>query len=364
MKVGQVFAVGMLVFVPLSWWGQWHSWDPLPLFVVSALGILPLAKWLGTATEEIAVVSGPTLGGLLNATFGNATELIIALAALRAGLVGVVKASLTGTLISNLLLVLGLAALLGGWGRTEQEFPAAVARINASTMNLAVIALLLPTAVAVTTPGIPEITLQNLSLAVAVVLLMVYGLSLVFAMKTHSYLYEVGEVEQGDPESVNLPVWIGVLLAVTVGIAVESEILVDALEATLAEVGLSPLFSGVILLPLIGSAAEYITAVSVAIKNKMDLAVAVAMGSSLQIALFVAPVLVIAGRWWGQPMDLSFNPFELVAVAVAVLISNSISSDGRSNWLEGSLLIAAYTVIALAFYFHPVISTELVSSVS
>jgi len=359
MKGGQILAFGLLVFVPLSWLGRWQDWDPLPLFVVSALAILPLAKWLGTATEEIAVVAGPTIGGLLNATFGNATELIIALTALRSGLVDVVKASLTGTLIGNLLLVLGLAALLGGWGRKEQVFPSAVARINASTMNLGVIALLLPTAVAVTTPGIPEITLQNLSVAVAVVLLVVYGLSLVFAMKTHSYLYEVSEVEQGNAAEVNLPLWIGVLLGVAVVIAVESEILVEALEGTLGEVGLSPLFSGVILLPLIGSAAEYITAVNVAIKNKMDLAVAVAMGSSLQISLFVAPLLVIAGRWWGQPMDLSFNPFELVAVAVAVLISNSISSDGRSNWLEGSLLIAAYAVIALAFYFHPVISTEL-----
>ncbi|GAB4213717.1 MAG: calcium/proton exchanger [Synechococcales cyanobacterium] len=348
----------LLVFVPISWVGQWQAWDPVPLFLVSALAILPLAKWLSTATEEIALVAGPTIGGLLNATFGNATELIIAFAALRAGLVGVVKASLTGTLISNLLLVLGLAALLGGWGRKEQEFPSTVARINASTMNLAVIALLLPTAVSMTAPGIPEITLQNLSLAVAVVLIVVYGLSLLFAMKTHSYLYEVSTVEQEEaeshPASVNLPLWIGVLLGVTVVIAVESELLVDALDATLSEVGLSPLFSGVILLPLIGSAAEYITAVSVAIKNKMDLAVAVAVGSTLQIALFVAPLLVIAGRFLGQPMDLSFNPFELVAVAVAVLIANSISSDGRSNWLEGSLLIAAYAIIALAFYFHPV----------
>lgn len=355
MTIPQIVAWMMLLFVPVSWLGVWQHWHPVVLFAVAALGILPLAKWLSTATETIALVSGPTIGGLLNATFGNATELILALTALHSGLVGVVKASLTGTLISNLLLVLGLAALLGGWGRTEQVFPSTVARLNASTMNLAVIALLLPTAVALTTPGIPEVTLQNLSVAVAVVLLLVYGLSLFFAMKTHSYLYEVSEVEHAG-ESVNVPLWVGVLLGVTVLIAVESEILVDALEVTLETLGLSSLFSGVILLPLIGSAAEYITAISVAIKNKMDLAVAVAMGSSLQIALFVAPILVLAGRWWHQPMDLSFNPFELVAVVVAVLISNSISSDGRSNWLEGSLLMAAYAMIALAFYFHPVLT--------
>jgi Ca2+:H+ antiporter len=309
---------------------------------------------------------GPSLGGLLNATFGNATELIIALIALNAGLVNVVKATITGSIISNLLLVMGFSMLLGGLRYKEQEFQPIVARVNASSMNLAVIAILLPTAVDATSTGIGESTLQRLSVAVAVVLILVYGLTLLFSMKTHSYLFEVGLVdieEMDDPnlenphseEKVNLWLWIGVLLGITLLVALESELLVDTLEEATSQLGLSALFTGVIVLPVIGNAAEHATAVTVAMKNKMDLSVSVAVGSSLQIALFVAPVLVLAGWLMGQPMDLDFNTFELVAVAVSVLIANSISSDGKSNWLEGTLLLATYVVLSLAFYFHPVI---------
>ncbi len=348
-----------LVFIPISVAGHFLDWQPLAIFLTSALAILPLARLMSTATEEIALVVGPTIGGLLNATFGNATELIIALTALNAGLIGVVKASLTGTIISNLLLVMGLSAFLGGLRYKEQEFQPTVARVNASAMNLAVIALLVPAAVVGTTQGIAEQSIRNLSIAVAIVLILVYGLSLLFSIKTHSYLYAVSEVEhEADaqaPERVNLPLWVGVLLGVTVLVAVESELLVGGLEESTAQLGLSTLFTGVILLPLVGSAAEYITAVSVALKNKMDLSVSVAVGSSLQISLFVAPVLVLVGWAIGQPMDLNFNLFELVGVGVAVLITNSISSDGRTNWLEGVLLLAAYAILGLAFYFHPVI---------
>jgi Ca2+:H+ antiporter len=331
--------------------------------VTAAIAILPLAAWLSTATEEIAVVLGPSWGGLLNATFGNATELIIALVALNAGLVGVVKASITGSIIGNLLLVMGLAMLLGGLRYKEQEFQPTLARVNASAMNLAVIAILLPTAVNYTSVGISESTLQGLSIAVAVVLMLVYGLTLLFSMKTHAYLYDVGvseiETEAAEhpndpPHEINLWLWVGVLMGVTVFVAIESELLVGTLEEATSRLGLSQLFTGVILLPIIGNAAEHTTAVTVAMKNKMELSVSVAVGSSLQIALFVAPVLVIAGWFLGQPMDLNFNPFELVAVMVAILIANSISSDGRSNWLEGTLLLATYTILGFAFYFHPV----------
>ncbi|MBD2101712.1 calcium/proton exchanger [Leptolyngbya sp. FACHB-261] len=348
-----------LLFIPISIAGHFLHWSPLTIFLTSALAILPLARLMSTATEEIALVAGPTIGGLLNATFGNATELIIALTALNAGLIAVVKASLTGTIISNLLLVMGLSAFLGGLRYKEQEFQPTVARVNASTMNLAVIALLLPAAVVSTTTGIEEEPIRNLSIAVAVVLILVYGLSLLFSIKTHSYLYDVSAVEHEEDaaakEKVNLPLWIGVLFGVTLLVAVESELLVGGLEEATKQLGLSTLFTGVVLLPLVGSAAEYITAVTVAMKNKMDLAVSVAVGSSLQISLFVAPVLVLTGWVIGQPMDLNFNPFELVGVTVAVLITNSISSDGRSNWLEGALLLAAYAILGLAFYFHPVI---------
>ena len=362
MSVKNILFLVLLLFIPVSFAAHFLEWGEVLIFITAALAIIPLAAWMGTATEEIAVVVGPTLGGLLNATFGNATELIIALIALKAGVVGVVKASITGSIISNLLLVMGFSMLLGGLRYKEQEFQPIVARVNASSMNLAVIALLLPTAVDFTSVGITQATLQSLSIAVSVVLILVYGLTLLFSMKTHSYLYDVGLAEAelaeanlatGQPE-VNLKLWIGVLLAATLLVALESELLVDSLKEATSQLGLTELFTGVILVPIIGNAAEHVTAVTVAIKNKMDLSVSVAVGSSMQIALFVAPVLVLAGWVLGQPMDLNFKPFELVAVAVAVLIANSISSDGRSNWLEGTLLLAAYVVLGLAFYFHPV----------
>ena len=356
----------LLLFIPISIAGHFLDWGEPIVFITSALAIVPLAAWMGTATEEIAVVMGPALGGLLNATFGNATELIIALVALNAGLMDVVKASITGSIIGNLLLVMGFSMLLGGLKYKEQTFQPIVARVSASSLNLAVIALLLPTAVDYTSAGINAEAIQKLSIAVSIVLIGVYGLTLLFSMKTHTYLYdasfdadshELADSNLGGDEegNVNLPLWISILLGCTLLVAVESEFLVSTLEVATKQLGLTALFTGVILVPIIGNAAEHATAVTVAMKDKMDLSVSVALGSSLQIALFVAPVLVLAGYIMGQPMDLNFNPFELVAVAVAVLIANSISSDGRSNWLEGSLLLAAYLVLSLAFYYHPAI---------
>lgn len=367
MSAKQRFFLILLLFIPISLAAQFLGWGPLSVFLTSAIAILPLAAWMGEATEEIAIVVGPTLGGLLNATFGNATELIIALVALNAGLMNVVKASITGSIISNLLLVLGFAMLLGGLRYKEQTFQPFMARVNASLMNLAVIAILLPTAMDFTSNGaIDTIGMQRLSIGVAIVLILVYALTLLFSMKTHSYLYDVALADQEsdeivdnnaveDEHQVNLWLWIGVLFFATIFVAIESELLVDSLEVATSQLGLTALFTGVILVPIIGNAAEHATAVTVAMKNKMDLSVSVAMGSSLQIALFVAPVLVLAGWILGKPMNLDFNPFELVAVVVSVLITNSISSDGRSNWLEGILLLATYLVLGLAFYFHPVI---------
>lgn len=352
----------LLIFIPVSLAGHFLGWSSSVIFITSALAIIPLAAWMGTATEEIAVVLGPNLGGLLNATFGNATELIIGIIALNAGLIGVVKASITGSIISNLLLVMGFSMFLGGLRFQEQQFQSVVARLNASAMNLAVIAILVPTAVDITSIGISESVMQKLSAAVAIVLILVYVMTLLFSMKTHSYLYDVGVADSEESESeeelaeeVNVWLWMGVLLACTLAVAVESEFLVGSLEEATEALGLTALFTGVILVPIIGNAAEHATAVTVAMKNKMDLSVSVAVGSSMQIALFVAPVLVLAGYILGQPMDLNFNPFELVAVVVAVLLANSVSSDGRSDWLEGALLLATYTVLGLAFFFHPVI---------
>lgn len=366
MLVKERFFLALLVFIPISLAAHFFHWSSVVVFITSGLAIVPLAAWMGTATEEIAVVAGPSIGGLLNATFGNATELIIALIALKAGLVDVVKATITGSIISNLLLVVGFAMLLGGLRYREQEFHPVIAQVNASSLNLAVIAIVLPTAVNMISGGINQVRLQHLSSAVAVVLILVYGLMLLFSMRTHTYLYEIGlaeielaEVENADlaadnpKHKVNLWLWIGVLLVVTIFVAIESELLVATLQEATSRLGLTSLFTGVILLPIIGNAAEHATAVTVAMKNKMELSLSVAVGSSLQIALFVAPVLVLTGLAIGRPMDLNFHPFELVAVIVAVIITNSVSSDGRSNWLEGILLLATYAVLALTFYFYP-----------
>jgi Ca2+:H+ antiporter len=355
-------SLGLLVFVPLSIAAEQMEWGALAVFLTSAIAIIPLAIWLSTATEEIAVISGPSIGGLLNAVFGNATELIIALSALNAGLIDIVKASIAGTIISNLLLVMGLSMLFGGLRYKEQTFQPVIARVNGSTMTLAVTAIILPAIAAYTSGNVGEREVPGLSIATAAVLIIVYGLTLLFSLKTHSYLYEVGLVDgehtgtQENDEHTqkpNLWLWLGILAVSTVAVGVESEIFVGVIEEATEGLGLTPLFTGVILLPLVGGAAEFVTAVRVAMKNDMDLSVSVAMGSSLLVALLVAPILVLVGYFIGQPMDLSFNAFEVVAIAMAVVVANLISLDGRSNWLEGVLLLATYAVLGFAFYFNP-----------
>jgi Ca2+:H+ antiporter len=358
MSIKQILSYALLVFVPVSIAAETLHWGTMPVFVTSALAIIPLAIWLSTATEEVAVVTGPAIGGLLNAVFGNATELIIGLVALKAGLIDIVKASITGTIISNLLLAMGMSMFFGGLRFKEQEFAPIVARVNGSSMTLAVIAVLLPTMAFYSAGQVESLPIRELSITVAGVLMLVYVLTLVFSLKTHSYLYEVGlvelEEEGHDPaHKPNLYLWLGVLLASTLAVAYESEMFVGVVEEATKGLGLTPLFTGVILLPLVGGAAEYVTAVGVALKNNMDLSVSVAMGSSLLVALFMGPLLVLAGLFFGQPMDLSFNPFEVVAVGVAVVIANLISLDGKSNWLEGVLLLATYVILAAAFYFQP-----------
>ncbi len=365
MSIKKILSIALLIFVPISIAAEYLHWGSLTVCITSALAIIPLAIWLSNATEEVAIVTGPSIGGLLNAIFGNATELIIAIVALKAGLIDIVKASITGTIISNLLLVMGLSMLLGGIRYKEQEFKPIIARVNGSTMTLSVIAILLPTMVIYTSKVVEPSAIQHLSLITAIVLIAVYALTLLFSLKTHSYLYDVGLVElesengrstreESTTHKPNLWLWIGVLIISTVAVAFESEIFVGVVEETTKGLGLTPLFTGVILLPLVGGASEYVTAVGVALKNNMDLSVSVAMGSSLLVALLVAPLLVIIGLVIGQPMDLSFKPFEVVAVAIAVTIANLISLDGRSNWLEGVLLLATYILLGAAFYFHPI----------
>ncbi|MBF2073306.1 MAG: calcium/proton exchanger [Synechococcales cyanobacterium C42_A2020_086] len=351
--------LGMLVFVPLTFIAAWYDVYPLLTFGLAGLAIVPLAALIAESTEAIAAVAGPSIGGLLNATFGNATEMIIAIVALQAGLVEVVKASITGTIVANLLLALGVAIFLGGLRTKEQRFQPTVARLNASSLNLALVVLLTPTAIDATSSGLEVSTINQFSAVAALLLLAFYLLTLLFSMKTHRDLYELQATELDEtlvPEThAHGPIWqqVAILLGCTIVLVFVSEVLVSSLEQVIATVGLTSLFTGVILIPIFGGVVEYITTATFALKNKMDLAVAVAMGSSLQIAMFVAPILVLVGQLMGQPMNLEFNPFEVLAIAIAVLITNSISSDGRSNWLEGALLLTTYAVLGAAFFFHP-----------
>jgi Ca2+:H+ antiporter len=369
MKLRQFVALVLLLFVPVSVLADRLHWGDSAVFVTTVLAILPLAVWLSTATEELSLALGPNIGALLNALFGNATELIIALTALRAGLVGIVKASITGTVMANLLLALGLSMLVGGIGRKEQTFQPVVARVNGSAMTLAVLAILIPSLTSLD-PLQSDAGNGAFSRFVACLLLLVYALTLVFSLRTHRSLYEVAQVELGaegaeargvviDAAGQLVPEhrppllpWLLVLLAATVGIAYESELFVGVVETVSEGFGLSAIFTGVVLLPLLGGVAEYLTAVSMARRNKMDLAVSVALGSTLLVALLVVPVLVLVGPTLGHPLDLSFNPYELVAIATAVVVSNLASLDGRSDWLEGVLLLAAYLILAAGFFFQ------------
>ncbi|AFY75791.1 calcium/proton exchanger Cax [Pleurocapsa sp. PCC 7327] len=351
----------LLVFIPLSIAAKWLDWGTLAVFLTSALAIVPLSLWLGTATEKVAIVTGPSVGGLVNAIFGNATVLIITLIALREGLVDLVKASITGSILSDLLLFLGAGMLAGGLRYKELEFQPILARVNGSSMTLAACAIALPTMVIYTSNVVDAIAITNLSIIVATVLAIVYGLTLLFSLKTHSYLYDVGLADEensdlSDTDKAKMPslkVWLSVLLVSTVAVAYESELFVEVVESAIQGLGLTPLFTGVILLPLISDVSGVVTVVRLALKNKMDLTVSVAMGDSLLISLFVAPCLVLVGQLMGQDMDLNFNPFEVVALAVAVTVSNLISFSGRSNWLNGILLLATYIILGVAFYYHP-----------
>lgn len=327
------------------------------LFVVAGAGIIPLAGWLGRATEQIAAHTGAGIGGFLNATFGNAAELIIALMALSKGLTTVVKASLTGSIIGNLLLVLGASAFAGGLRFSHQRFNKTAARVSATAMSMGAAALIIPTVFHVTANARPggwsAAAEQKLSLAIAVVLFLTYVATLLFSLKTHKALF-VGqsEAEKHEPTS-SLARAVMLLGMATILIAFLSEFLVRSIEAARQSLGLTQTFVGVIVVALVGNAAEHTTAVWAALKNKMDLSLNIAVGSSLQIALFVTPMLVFASYAFSRPMDLEFSLPEIVAIAVAIWIAQQISGDGESNWLEGVQLLSVYVIMAILFFFLP-----------
>ena len=325
--------------------------DKNVVFIVSAIAILGLAWVVGLSTERLGSLTGPRVGGILNATFGNIAELIIAFFALQAGLIEVVKASLTGSIIGNLLLVLGASILVGGLRHGIQTFSQRVAASNASLLVLAVIGLFIPAVFAFTTGYQEQGTLTEESVVVAFALIAGYVLSLVYQFTNPDQTLG----GSGDATGHGGPAWtvrvaIVVLIVAAALLAVLSEILVDSIETFLASFGLSTFFVGVVLVPTIGNLAEHLVAVQLAAKDKMEFAMAVSFGSSLQVALFVAPVLVIIGAILGQPMDLVFTPLEVAAVAAAVGISALIALDGESNWLEGALLTLVYIILAISFF--------------
>jgi len=360
---------GLLLFVPLAAIAHQLHWSGVAVFVCAALAIVPLAGAMGEATEALARRFGAGVGGLLNATFGNAAELVIALAALRRGLDDIVKASLTGSILGNSLLVLGVALFAGGLRRERQTFDRAAASMGSTLLALAAIGLVVPALFnVVASSAVARATLtaaqealreRDLSLEIAVVLFIAYLLSLVFSLGTHRHLYAgVRETETHGSDGVPArgSVWrpVLMLLGATLLVAWMSELLVGAVDEASRTLGLTPVFVGVIVVATIGNAAEHSTAVRMALRNQMDLALNIAIGSSIQIALFVAPLLVFVSYSMGRaPMDLHFTPFEVVSVAIAVAAVNLVAQDGESNWLEGTLLVAVYVILGLAFYFLP-----------
>ncbi|MFN2579088.1 MAG: calcium/proton exchanger [Pyrinomonadaceae bacterium] len=356
----------LLVFVPIAivvrFVPQLHN--PTTLFIFSCLAIIPLAAWMGRSTEHLSKHLGSGVGSLLNATFGNAAELIIALFAIAKGLEGVVKASITGSIIGNLLLVMGFAFFSGGIKFAKQEFNRTVASASASALTLAAIGLTIPTVfhqvaakVPVQSGGWTIAKEQHLSLAIAVVLFLTYMATLIFSLVTHRSLF-AGELHESSGSKPEGATWgmkraALVLAATTALVALTSEFLVGTIEQARARLGLTEVFVGVIVVAIIGNAAEHSSAVLMARRNKMDLSIGIALGSSMQIALFVAPALIFASYLFGRPMHLEFSIPEVVAVIASIIIVEQITSDGESNWIEGIQLLSVYAILAILFFFLP-----------
>ena len=354
----------MLVFIPLAIYFNIFSHNAPMAFATSMAAIMPLAYLMGEATEQIALKTNESIGGLLNATFGNAAEMIIAVLAVLAAataikegdtetaatMISVVQASLIGSILGNLLLVLGLAFVWGGIHHKVQQFSDTQVGANVSLLFLAVIALILPTVYQFTGNGHEE-AIVTLSRVTAVILLMMYGLFLLFQFRTHTELFATDGDHDEEPVMAKKQA-MTLLIGATVMVAWMAEIMVHSIQSAADEWGLPTLFIGVILLPLFGNAAEHFTAVSVAGKNKMDLAFSIAVGSSTQIAVFVAPAIVMLAWIISVPLTFQFGLLETLATFLAVLITNSIASDGKSNWLEGSMLLATYVILAVAFFLY------------
>jgi Ca2+:H+ antiporter len=342
----------LLVFVPLALAAEAMHWNPLAIFIIAAIGVIPLAAYIGEATEALAGYTSPRMGALLNATLGNAAELIITITAIQAGLLELVKASITGSILGNLLLVMGLSMVVGGVKHGIQTFDRRSAGRNAVLLLLAVVAMLVPSTFSHYIGSDNSAPVEAFSIGVSIVMILLYGLGLLDAARSPD-----SPITHNTPDSA-LPHWsvrtaILILAAATIAIVFLSEVLVGSVEAVVASYNISEFFLGIILIPIIGNVAEHIVAVQFAARNKMDLSVEIAVSSSLQIALFVAPLLVFISLAMGNPMQLIFNQFELLALLIGVIIASLVSADGESTWLEGAGLLAVYIIFALGFFLLP-----------
>jgi Ca2+:H+ antiporter len=368
-----LFALPLAIAADLLGWG--YGW----VFALSAIGVIPMARYIGIATEALAEHTGPRLGGLLNATLGNAAELIITIVAIRAGLLELVLASITGSILGNVLFVLGMSMLLGGIRNGIQSFNRRQASSNAILLVLAVMALVIPSLLSHYIGEMTNPKVEALSLGVATIMIVIYGLGILFSFKVHDGLFAgapgvshtkhpaavVTDTEKNPPQnklpkhdnsshtSWSIRTALIVLALSTASVAYLSELLVGAVEPVVLELGISEFFLGIIVIPIIGNVAEHLVAVKVAIQNDMDLSVEIAIASSLQIALFVAPFLVFISLIMGNPLQLVFNQFELLALVIGAMITALVSQDGESNWLEGAELLAVYLILGLAFFLLP-----------
>lgn len=346
----KIFMILTLIGVPLSIIGTLMHWSSIMMFVIYCLTIIALASFMGRATESLAIVAGPRIGGLLNATFGNAVELIISIFALKAGLVGVVLASLTGSVLGNLLLVAGLSFFIGGIKYKRQSFNVFDARHNSSLLIFAVlVAFVIPEVFSMSMPAAKTV---SLSVGISVVLIALYLAALFFKLVTHRGVYQSANSEETHEEE---PEWgvakaISILALATLAVAYISENLVHTFEVVAKSFGWTELFIGIIIVAIVGNAAEHATAIVMSYKNKMDVAVEIAVGSTLQIAMFVAPVLVLISLMYPTPMALVFTLPELIAMVSAVLLTIAIANDGETNWFEGLTLLAAYFIMGIGFY--------------
>ncbi|WP_040224963.1 calcium/proton exchanger [Bhargavaea cecembensis] len=349
--MNRVFTIIVFIGVPLVIAGSFLHWSSLIMFMLCCVSIIGLSAIMGRATESLAIVSGPRIGGLLNATFGNAVELIISIFSLKAGLVGIVLASLTGSVIGNLLLVLGLSFFLGGLKHKRQNFSLVDARYNAGLLVFAiVVAFMIPE---IFSQGMGERGTIRLSIGISIIMIALYLAGLFFKLVTHRGFFAGSDKADAEEE---VPEWtkgksIIVLLVATLAVAFVSENLVHTFEDIGARFGWSELFIGVIIVAIVGNAAEHASALMMAFKNKMDVSVEIAVGSTLQVAMFVAPALVLVSLLMPEQMPLVFTVPELVAMATAALLTIMISIDGESNWFEGLTLLAAYLIMGIGFYF-------------